>query len=135
MANETSTIKRQSEVPAHPVVPNDRFGKCMTDVHGRCLALAEAIGNHDFEAVQLIAREAVRGWIAGRAACRKFLAGTKQPSPYAESARELLEQRYMDLLELFLTATAAIAVPAMERTLRELRATLTAANAQPLITT
>jgi hypothetical protein len=135
MANEKATIKNRSVVSSHPVIPNDHFGKCMTDVHARCLALAEAIGNHDFEGVQLIAREAVRGWIAGRAACRRLLAGTKQPSPYAESARELLELRYMDLLELFLNATATIAVPAMEKTLRDLRATLTAANAQPLIAT
>jgi hypothetical protein len=41
------------------VASNEAFEQCMTGVKTRCSDLASAIDNHDFEAVQFVARDAV----------------------------------------------------------------------------
>jgi hypothetical protein len=127
-----SDLKRKDASPKR-AEPNEAFRQAMIGVETRCRDLATAIENHDFEAVEYIAREAMNMWLTGRVACRRFIERAKESSPYADAARSLLEENYMTLLELFACAAKTIEVPRMQRVLHELRGTLMAAMARPLL--
>ena len=128
--NDTQPEEAQSTCNA----PNIAFTRATTGVQTRCRQMAMAIQDHDFERMADLAPAATNLWLTARAACRRLTAHTKEPSPYTDAARRHLEQGYIDLLDLFARATTTIAVPRMRRVLAELRETLVAAMAQPLLT-
>ncbi len=125
---ETGTVSEPGRAP-----PSVAFNQAMVAVAQRRKDLAEAIRNHDFEAVEYTARSATNLWLAGRVACRRLLQRSLVASLYHDSTRKLLEENYMALLDLFAEATATIEVPGMIKVLRELRGTLTDAMARPLV--
>ena len=111
---------------------NSRLGQCMAGVLAYCRELNDAIANHDFEAVEGLARNAAKMWLDGQAACRRLVAQSRRPSPLTHAACEAVEDTYKTLLAHFQHAIDVIAVPRMKRTLDAQRATMTAARAQPL---
>ncbi len=112
---------------------NRAFTMAMTGVRTRCGQLKVAISNHDLDNVQHFAQAGANLWLTGRSACRRLLQGMPSSSPYAEFARQLLEQEYMSLLEVLRQATGMFDVPRVRRTLLDLRETLRVAMARPLV--
>lgn len=132
-----SGSNRELDVPAnaaqHQAEPRTAFRQEIATVELLRSQCASAINDHDFEAVQHIAKDAAEHWLAARAACRRLIEGTKELSPYALAARTVLESNYIALLGLFAHAAKTIAVPGMRQKLEQARATIMAANEQALL--
>lgn len=112
--------------------PNVVFARAMYAVETRRHHLAVAIDMRDSEAIAHTARSAADIWLAGRSACRRLIARSNSPSPYADAARRLLDENYMTLMELFARATRVIAIPRTQKVMQEVRAMLMTAMASPI---
>jgi len=114
-----SGSNRELDVPAnaaqHQAEPRTAFRQEIATVELLRSQCASAINDHDFEAVQHIAKDAAEHWLAARA------------------ARTVLESNYIALLGLFAHAAKTIAVPGMRQKLEQARATIMAANEQALL--
>jgi len=111
---------------------NNAFARAMATVQIRSGQLKAESDRRDYEGVGHTARQVVTIWLVGRALCRRLIE-CKEPSPYADGACVLLEEKYMALLALFEHAATTIAVPRMHRELSELRGTLVTAMAELLV--
>jgi hypothetical protein len=112
--------------------PSCAFNRAMRAVDARCAELSSFIENDDFEGVMLAAHHAANMWLVGRAACRRLVAGVNDSSLYARAAQDVLEARYMSLLELLVCAARTIAAPRMQSALHGARCILMAKMAEPL---
>lgn len=119
--------------------PNLLFTDAMVGVENYCHDLDIAIVNHDYEAVEHIARNAAQAWLGGRSACGEVLRLESKGhcklriTPYTDAARQHLETTYMNLLERFTRASQVIAVPRMQHALEQMRQLLSAAAKKPLL--
>jgi hypothetical protein len=105
----------------------------MVTVQGYARELAIGIADGDSRRIEELARASTDIWLAGRSAYRRLLETSKIVSPYMDAARILLEENYMTLLGLFSRAARAMEGPGLRKVIHELRGTLTAAMAVPLL--
>jgi hypothetical protein len=106
--------------------------RSLTGVVACVRQLDDAIHNHDFEAVEGLARHAVNLWFTARASYRRLVVQSGRTTPLTITALEALEGSYRELGDRFGLATRTIAVPRMAKVLAEQRATMDAARTQPL---
>ena len=88
---------KEDTTPGRPA-PNTAFRRAMNDVAEHCRQLMARLGNQDVCTTEDIIRNAVTLWIVGREACRRIVESNREGSPYAQAARQLLEDMYVRLL-------------------------------------
>lgn len=116
-----------------PDAPNVALRQAVTGVLTFCRQLAQAIDDHDFEAVEGAAAKAVNLWLSARRACRRLVTDSDHPSPLMYVAIETIEDTYRRLVVLFRRAIQELGVPRTSRALAALRTEMDVARGEPLL--